>query len=156
MTQKTRRKLFLADKNIVSCNDSFIVGGNWKFCQKRLFCLKRVVGFWSNLRRSKFKLNYQKCIYLIWSFSMFLTTNKHSLNPNSKASFSILTKPNNSLFLHNSFYEVHWTLLNRITLGKTITDPNNWMLTITKNVYYMKYAIERHVGLVQYRSVWST
>jgi len=50
-------------------------------------------------------------------------------------------------------HAVHWMLLNGITLGQTITDPINQMVTITKYVYYTKYAFKRHLGLVQSGSV---
>ncbi len=44
---------------------------------------------------------------------------------------------------------VQCTLLNGITLGQTITDPINRMLTITKNDFYTKYDIEILGGLFQ-------
>jgi hypothetical protein len=49
-----------------------------------------------------------------------------------------------------SFIAINWTPLNGITLGLTITDPINRMITITKYISYANYAIERHLGLVEF------
>ena len=43
---------------------------------------------------------------------------------------------------------VQWTPLNRITLGLTLTDPINGMITIIEYMSYTKYAIDRHLGSV--------
>jgi hypothetical protein len=119
MTQKTRRKLFLADKNIVSCNDSFIVGGNWKFCQKKLFCLERACRLLVESEtieiQTKLPKMYLFNLIFIYVFNNYITSIPLILIVkwrNCPLSFiSILKKPNNSLFHHNSFYAVQWALL---------------------------------------------
>jgi hypothetical protein len=44
---------------------------------------------------------------------------------------------------------IQWTQINGITLGQTITDPINRMITITKYISYIKNAIERHLQLAK-------
>ncbi len=39
--------------------------------------------------------------------------------------------------------------LNGYTLGQTITDSINQMITISKHIFYSKYGIERHLLLIQ-------
>jgi hypothetical protein len=48
---------------------------------------------------------------------------------------------------------IEWTPLNEITLGQTITDPNNRMITINEYISYTKCAIERLMGFDQTGSV---
>ena len=47
-------------------------------------------------------------------------------------------------------YVLQWTPLNGITLGRTINDPIKRMISITEYVSFSKYAIERHLGLVNW------
>jgi hypothetical protein len=42
---------------------------------------------------------------------------------------------------------------NGITLGQSITDPFNRMITITEYTSFTEYAIERQLGLDRSRSV---
>jgi hypothetical protein len=42
------------------------------------------------------------------------------------------------------FSKIQRILLNRITLGKTITYPINGMITINEYISYRKYVTERH------------
>jgi hypothetical protein len=44
---------------------------------------------------------------------------------------------------------IQWMPINGITLGQTITDPVNRMITITKYISYIQNAIERHLGLAK-------
>ncbi len=46
---------------------------------------------------------------------------------------------------HFRWFIIQGMPLNKITLGHTITDPMNRMLTITKFISYINYAIERKI-----------
>ncbi len=59
-----------------------------------------------------------------------------------------------SIFVKYS--KLQWMPINGITLGQTVTDPINRMITITENTSFTKYAIARHLRLFQSRSVWLT
>jgi hypothetical protein len=66
---------------------------------------------------------------------------------------SAIGSRSNSQYDGQADFPIQWTPLNGITLGQTVTDPINRMITISEHISYTKYAILRCLGLAQSGSV---